>query len=839
MIMKKLLSVLCSAFIALSCVITPVWAESIRTVLTQDQSNGDDFTEIFEESETVIPEVDFDNEELFDTYLNMIFYDNITEDGDIPSTFAADNVAKNHLGETALKMYQALKDHCTKVANGEETSSKFAVDMEAYGFKSVFTAEELGVSNIISGGAITDEAKTAFRQKFADEINFNGAFKCLLADNPYIMYWFDKSIGSTFRYGYGTVRNSDGTLSLRASSMVVTLYVAPGYNADDTYLKVDPEAVNKAKEASANAHQIVAEHENESDYDKICSYKDEIMELASYDNNAADAEDFESYGTVDPWQLIWVFDGDPETNVVCEGYSKAMQYLCELSTFTSPYVECYSVTGTLGDGGHMWNIIVMDDNVPYLVDVTNMDAGTIGGVSGGAFLNGAVSGDVETGFVMPNFGETLRFTYDSTTLVTISHDVLNISKTDYVPTAQTPSITTNHVSFDWNYANSGFVEDITLTAGCETVLPENNYRRNGYYFTGWNTKMDGTGTAYSEKESVNGLISTVSENVTLFAQWTADTAYDVRFDWNYANSGSVDSIKGYQHTGFVFPENGFVKDHFVFTGWNTKMDGSGTAYNPSDVLDTVTEDMTFYAQWQEVPVHDVRFDWNYANSGSVNNILVYDGTSLTFPENGFVKDHSVFTGWNTKMDGSGAAYNPSDVLDTVTEDMIFYAQWREVPVHDVRFDWNYANSGSVNNIPVYDGTSLTFPENGFVKDHSVFTGWNTKMDGSGAAYNPSDVLDTVTEDMTFYAQWKDAASLRVVFDWNYGNSGEMNPMYVYEGTTVKVPANAFIKEKCTFAGWNTEMDGSGISVGDQQEADLYELFKGEDTILYAQWKQSY
>ena len=30
-------------------------------------------------------------------------------------------------------------------------------------------------------------------------------------------------------------------------------------------------------------------------------------------------------------ELIWVFDGDSSTNVVCEGYAKAFQYLCDLS----------------------------------------------------------------------------------------------------------------------------------------------------------------------------------------------------------------------------------------------------------------------------------------------------------------------------------------------------------------------------------------------------------------------------------------------------------------------------------------------------------------------------
>ena len=71
--------------------------------------------------------------------------------------------------------------------------------------------------------------------------------------------------------------------------------------------------------------------------------------------------------------MIWVFDGDNSTKVVCEGYAKAFQYLCEKST---PQIKCYNVTGTMG-GNHMWNVVEVG-NARYLVDVTNCDDKMIG-----------------------------------------------------------------------------------------------------------------------------------------------------------------------------------------------------------------------------------------------------------------------------------------------------------------------------------------------------------------------------------------------------------------------------------------------------------------------------
>ena len=79
--------------------------------------------------------------------------------------------------------------------------------------------------------------------------------------------------------------------------------------------------------------------------------------------------------------MIWVFDGDPSTNVVCEGYAKAFKYLCDHTVFDSS-IECILAGGDLVRGSrsepHMWNVLKMDDGNNYLVDVTNCDSGNAG-----------------------------------------------------------------------------------------------------------------------------------------------------------------------------------------------------------------------------------------------------------------------------------------------------------------------------------------------------------------------------------------------------------------------------------------------------------------------------
>ena len=113
--------------------------------------------------------------------------------------------------------------------------------------------------------------------------------------------------------------------------------------------------------------------------EKLAAYKNKICELVSYNDAAADS--MSTANGINPWQMIYVFDGSSSTKVVCEGYSKAFQYLCDLSSFSGD-VECHTMGGTMsggtGAGGHMWNVVTMDDGKNYLVDVTNCNTGTIG-----------------------------------------------------------------------------------------------------------------------------------------------------------------------------------------------------------------------------------------------------------------------------------------------------------------------------------------------------------------------------------------------------------------------------------------------------------------------------
>ena len=191
--------------------------------------------------------------------------------------------------------------------------------------------------------------------------NFNAIYSALLLNVPQYLYWHDKTLG------------------VRLYGNTMYFQVAKDYRVEETtaigghpvYITLDGERVTRVNTALANANNILTSHAAEIDFAKLTSYKDEICALTDYNYGAASGGSMQDLGS-DPWQMIYVFDGDPATTVVCEGYSKAFKYLCDLSSWNNA-VECILVTGVT-DGPHMWNVVKIEGR-NYLADITNCDSG--------------------------------------------------------------------------------------------------------------------------------------------------------------------------------------------------------------------------------------------------------------------------------------------------------------------------------------------------------------------------------------------------------------------------------------------------------------------------------
>lgn len=256
------------------------------------------------------------------------------------------------------------------------------------------------------------------------DLDINNLLRNLLVNMPYELYWFDKTKGVSSGYSYdGAGRVSFLALTFKVSQDYAVVE-GSNYHSD----RPDTAKTGAATRAAAEAASVVASNAAKSNYDKLTAYLNYIKAAVSYNSDAAYTSGY-PYG--DPWQLIYVFDGDPNTNVVCEGYSKAFKYLCDLTwQGASPAVRCYLPTGTMNGGGHMWNIVSIG-GANYLADVTNCDAGTIGSPDK-LFLCGA-SGSVSGGYSVSIPGQrAVAYAYDAGTK-SIYDTELELSAEAYTP----------------------------------------------------------------------------------------------------------------------------------------------------------------------------------------------------------------------------------------------------------------------------------------------------------------------------------------------------------------------------------------------------------------------
>jgi len=79
---------------------------------------------------------------------------------------------------------------------------------------------------------------------------------------------------------------------------------------------------------------------------------------------------------------------------------------------------------------------------------------------------------------------------------------------------------TYYVAYDSN-GGTGSMSNSTHTYDVSANLSTNTFIRTGYDFAGWTANSDGTGTSYSNGQSVSNLTTTNGATVTLYAKWTA------------------------------------------------------------------------------------------------------------------------------------------------------------------------------------------------------------------------------------------------------------------------------------------------------------------------------
>ena len=302
------------------------------------------------------------------------------------------------------------------------------------------------------------------------------------------------------------------------------------------------------------------------------------------------------------------------------------------------------------------------------------------------------------------------------------------------------------------------------------TIQANKYKRQGYKFTGWNTKPDGTGTAYTEGQTVT--MPKEGQSLNLYAQWKA-LPVTISYNGN-GGKGNTNGETTDADTAIPIAPNGYTRDGYTFQTWNTKADGTGDTYRPGDSI-TLTGDITLYAQWK-ANQYAVAYAPNGGDGSMPDQTFSYDQTQA-LSSSQFTRPGWTFTGWNTKADGTGTAYkNRQEVKNLTAQDggeITLHAQWKadKAALH-YDANANTATGDTPDSEGVTDGT-ITVSKNGYANVGYTFTGWNTKPDGTGSTIQPGDAVKLPVGGMTVYAQWE-TVEYPLVYDLNGGTGKAPN-----------------------------------------------------------------
>jgi len=350
----------------------------------------------------------------------------------------------------------------------------------------------------------------------------------------------------------------------------------------------------------------------------------------------------------------------------------------------------------------------------------------------------------------------------------------------------------------------------------------------GHTFEGWDYEK--TGTIYHG----NNTFVMPAHDVTLWAIWSP-IDYNVTYHANDGSNRTTPDNNNPYHVQDEVTVKGqlFEREGWIFKGWNTLPDGSGTVRNPDSSFNMPANDVDLYAQWEEI-IWELVYD---ANNGSDDRspitfhkdkerIVIVDGNPFFEP----ISEYTIFKGWS--MDPFGN----EDAEDfNITENTIIYAKW--APLYTLTYNANEGrNSRTQRDEKLYEvGEIATLKGQLFERDGYSFGGWTQIR-------NDRDTLLgetlTISGNTIVYAIWD--RLYEVTYHSNDGTNREYqtDPYTYTAGTTVNIEEENFFGQRYVderlryvFQGYSFDPDANYKDV----EKGTFEM-PAENVDLYALWK---
>ena len=367
------------------------------------------------------------------------------------------------------------------------------------------------------------------------------------------------------------------------------------------------------------------------------------------------------------------------------------------------------------------------------------------------------------------------------------------------------------IRYDPNGGDGDAFKKVGDSGTTATTAEAGVFLRKGHTFAGWNTKADGTGTAYQAGAGI--AYPAEGQTLTLYAQWEAN-AYKTEFrDWRgrtitsgTARYGTTPTVPALSDTTWLAdPDMNFDN----VDGWRDDWWHGSPTFTKDGLTvnsrDTRANGKTVGAN---AAIH-VEADADYSEANATN---AAKSSGIGFNIN---NGSNSYLGWDTCPNGRQCE------VDAVLTAGLASSQTIEPWVQIANDRFNDYGTATVHHMQLTQVDPAT--HNGIARDGYVFTGWD------------KDPSKPVEGDTVYTAQYRPAV-YKVRFDANGGTGAMAEQSHTYDRKQA-LTASAFTREGYRFTGWNTRGDGKGKAFTDEQTVSNLLAHDGAVGTLYAQWQR--
>ena len=423
------------------------------------------------------------------------------------------------------------------------------------------------------------------------------------------------------------------------------------------------------------------------------------------------------------------------------------------------------------------------------------------------------------------------------------------------------------IVFDAN-DGSGKTYSQTMAYDIEDQFTSVAFERDYYTFTKWNTKANGSGTSYTNEQSVKNLTTTAGEVITLYAQWTGNIINVIY----HPNGATKVKLYGADVTGEA-PEALFENYKPGDLLYNASRIGPET--NLPNGLTNPTA--SGYLNLTRTGYHITR-NWiiGYAD-GTMTDIKISENNHPITSGIEFAKtcgvteqykkgDVVIYAYCEWEANEYKIIYNPNggSLLDgsiSITDDNLIPITYTTKTIGNgkvtftVDKDGYITISGDTTDVGVIfyhvwgNDNSLLFKEG----TYELFGGYESPNNLIYFCDNATNAVDITGDGVIFDADKIDSDKnntnginisfkIRIAAEHNESINATFKPVikkvsqHVYDGKDKELHVNQFVRDGYTFAGWATTPDGA-VVYEDNVEINLVTT-DGAEVVLYAVWEAS-